>query len=188
MNSFNKEDIDVVKMYEKEAFIEKEEFIKEFNVSLSGLNDETSLNNSNKYGINVISANKPKHWYNYFLESLFSPFNSILIGISFVLFYTDVILSEKDSYANIIVIAALIIVSTFLDFFEEFKSNRAAEKLKELVATTTTVLRNNNKFDIPIKDITVGDIIFLSAGSMVPADLRIIESNDLYVGQSSLTR
>ena len=119
---------------------------------------------------------------------MLTPFNLILLGISAVLFYTDVILAEKNSYANIIIIAILIIVSTLLDFFEEFKSNRAAEKLKELVATTATVLRNGNKFDIPIKDITVGDIVFLSAGSMVPADLRIIETNDLYVGQSSLTR
>lgn len=188
MNSLNKEEINVVKMYENEAFIDKQEFIKKFNVDLSGLNDENVSNNIKKYGVNVISANKPKQWYNYFFESLFSPFNSILIGISFVLFYTDVILAKENSYANIIVIATLIIISTFLDFFEEFKSNLAAEKLKELVATTATVLRNNNKIDIPIKDITVGDIVYLSAGSMVPADLRIIESNDLYVGQSSLTR
>ena len=188
MNDLSKENIDIFKMYESEAFIDKDDFINKFHVDLSGLSNEAVFNNLNKYGANVISANKPKRWYNYFVESLLTPFNLILLGISAVLFYTDVILAEKNSYANIIVIAILIIVSTLLDFFEEFKSNRAAEKLKELVATTATVLRNGNKFDIPIKDITVGDIVFLSAGSMVPADLRIIETNDLYVGQSSLTR
>ena len=77
--------------------------------------------------------------------------------------------------------------STLLEFFEEFRSNQAAEKLKELVATTTTVLRDGKEVQIPIKDVTLGDIVVLSAGSMIPADLRIIESKDIYVGQSSLT-
>lgn len=74
-----------------------------------------------------------------------------------------------------------------LEFFEEFRSNKAAEKLKELVATTTTVLRDGKEVQIPIKEVTLGDIVVLSAGSMIPADLRIIESKDIYVGQSSLT-
>ncbi len=91
------------------------------------------------------------------------------------------------SYANIIVIAILVTASTLLEFFEEYRSNKAAEKLKELVATTATVLRNGKEVQIPIKEITLGDIVILSAGSMIPADLRVLEAKDLYVGQSSLT-
>ena len=132
-------------------------------------------------------GSKPKRWYNYVLESLFSPFNCILLGIVAILFYTDVYLAEKPSYANIIVIAILVSASTLLEFFEEYRSNKAAEKLKELVATTTTVLRNGKEIQIPIKEIVLGDIVILSAGSMIPADLRVIEAKDLYVGQSSLT-
>jgi len=183
----NKEEIDVLKMYKADAFISKADFITKFNVNPSGLTDSIASENIGKNGPNVISSSKPKQWYNYLFESLFTPFNSILLGITLVLFYTDVILAENPNYANIIVIAILIIVSTFLEFFEEFKSNVAAEKLKEMVATTSTVVRNGQKIDILIKDITIGDIVLLSAGSMVPADLRIIESNNLYVGQSSLT-
>ena len=132
-------------------------------------------------------GSKPKRWYNYLLESLFSPFNCILLGIVAILFYTDVYLAEKPSYANIIVIAILVSASTLLEFFEEYRSNKAAEKLKELVATTATVLRNGKEIQIPIKEIVLGDIVILSAGSMIPADLRVIEAKDLYVGQSSLT-
>ena len=132
-------------------------------------------------------GSKPKRWYNYLLESLFSPFNCILLGIVAILFYTDVYLAEKPSYANIIVIAILVSASTLLEFFEEYRSNKAAEKLIELVATTTTVLRNGKEIQIPIKEIVLGDIVILSAGSMIPADLRVIEAKDLYVGQSSLT-
>jgi len=81
----------------------------------------------------------------------------------------------------------LVTASTLLEFFEEYRSNKAAEKLKELVATTATVLRDGKEVQIPIKEITLGDIVILSAGSMIPADLRVLEAKDLYVGQSSLT-
>ena len=184
----NKEDIDINKFYGKEAFLQKEEFLKQYKVSENtGLNSEEAEKNIAKYGINEIKGSRPKKWYNYFFESLFSPFNCILMGIVIVLLYTDVYLPEKPSYANIIVIMVLIIASTLLEFFEEFRSNKAAEKLKELVATTSTVIRNGKQINIPIKQVTVGDVILLSAGSMIPADLRIIQAKDLYVGQSSLT-
>ena len=97
------------------------------------------------------------------------------------------IVAEKPSYANIIVILVLVLASTFLEFFEEYRSNQAAAKLKEMVATQTTVIRNGKKIKIPNKEITIGDIVLLSAGDMMPADLRVLESTDLYVGQSSLT-
>ena len=112
--------------------------------------------------MNEIQQAKPKKWYHYFLDSLFTPFNCILLGIVAILFYTDVYLSETPSYANIIVIAILVVVSTLLDFFEEYRSNKAAEKLKELVATTTTVIRDNKEIQIPIKDVVLGDIVVLS--------------------------
>ena len=144
-------------------------------------------NNLYKYGPNQLNKSKQKKWYNYLWLSFFSPFNSILISIIFVLIYTDIILSFPPNYANIIVILALIFISTLLDFFEEFRSNKAAEKLKKLVATTSTVIRNNQEIKISIEDITVGDLVILSAGDMIPADLRLIESKDLYINQSSLT-
>ena len=96
-------------------------------------------------------------------------------------------LAEVPSYANIIVILVLVAVSTFLDFFSEYRSNKAAEKLKQLVSTTATVVRNGKKIKLPFKDLVPGDTVILSAGDMIPADLRIIESKDLYVGQSTLT-
>ncbi len=101
--------------------------------------------------------------------------------------YTDVYLPPKPSYANILVIIILVIASTLLEFFEEYRSNKAAEKLKELVATTTTVLRDGKEIKIPINEVVLGDIVILSAGSMIPADLRILESKDIYVSQSALT-
>ena len=178
----------IVDLYRKINVIDKNEYISKNNVNLeSGLNDEIVSKNKSEYGINEIKGKKPKKWYDYLFESFISPFNLILLGIVFVLFYTDVYLQATPSYANIIVILVLVTISTFLEFFEVFKSNRAAEKLKEMVATTATVIRNGKKIQIPIKEVTMGDVVVLSAGDMIPADMRILESKDLYVGQSALT-
>lgn len=182
-----KENVDINKMYADESKISKEEFIQKYRIKEKGITNEEAETKLQKLGPNEIRQAKPKKWYNYFWESLVTPFNCILIGIALILIYTDVILAEAPSYANIIVIAILVIASTLLDFFEEYRSNKAAEKLKKMVATKTTVIRNGQKLDIPIKDVVIGDTVVLSAGSMIPADLRVIEAKDLYVGQSSLT-
>ena len=182
-----KEDVDVVKMYGEEGTLPKEEFIKKYRVDEKGLSSSKANQLIKNLGLNEIKQAKPKRWYNYFLESLFSPFNCILLGIVCILFYTDVYLPETPSFANITVIAILVTASTLLDFFEEYRSNKAAEKLKQMVATTTTVIRDGKEVTIPINHVTLGDIVVLSAGSMIPADLRILEAKDLYVGQSSLT-
>ena len=182
-----KEDVDINKMYANESQISKDEFIKKYKIKEKGISTKEAEAKLQKLGPNEIRQAKPKRWYNYFWERLITPFNCILIGIALILSYTDIILSETPSYANIIVIAILVIASTLLDFFEEYRSNKAAEKLKKMVATKTTVVRDGKKIDIPIKDVVIGDTVVLSAGSMIPADLRVIEAKDLYVGQSSLT-
>lgn len=174
-------------MYERQCTSSVEEFLKENNFKKRGLTSQEVKNNLNKYGKNVMKQKKPKQWYNYLFESLFSTFNLILLGIVLVLFYTDVILTTPPSYANIVVILVLILVSTLLEFFEVYRSNKAAEKLKNLVSVKTSVLRNGKVVKVPSENITVGDVVVLSAGDLIPADLRIIESKDLYVVQSSLT-
>ena len=187
MAGIQKEEIDVKKYYGEDCTLNVEEFKNKYKVSEKGITKSKAEENIKKYGLNQVKQAKPKKWYNYFFASLFSPFNSILLGISFILVYTDIILPEHPSPANIIVIAALIIISTLLEFIEVYRSNSAAEKLKELVETTSTVIRNGKKVKIPVKEVTIGDIVILSAGDMIPADIRLIESKDLYVGQSSIT-
>ena len=187
MQEQKKQENVALKMYGKEATLSKDDFIKKYNVNENGLSSVKSDKLLHNLGFNEIKQAKPKRWYNYFLSSLFSPFNAILLGIVFILIYTDVLLPETPSFANIIVIIVLVLTSTFLEFFEEYRSNKAAQKLKELVATTTLVVRDGKEVKIPIREVVIGDIVKLSAGSMIPADLRILESKDLYVGQSSLT-
>ena len=185
--SDSKENVDVLKMYGEHSTTQRDEFLKKHNLNEKGLTSKQAEINIKKFGLNETKKAKPKKWYNYLLQSLLTPFNCILIGISIILIYTDIYLAIEPSYANIIVIAILVTASTLLDFFESYRSNKAAEKLREIVETTTTVIRDNKEINIPVKNVTLGDIVLLSAGSIIPADLRIIESKDLYVGQASLT-
>lgn len=185
--SDSKENVDVLKMYGEDSTTQRDEFLKKHNLNEKGLTSKQAEINIRKFGLNETKKAKPKKWYNYLLQSLLTPFNCILIGISIILIYTDIYLAIEPSYANIIVIAILVTASTLLDFFESYRSNKAAEKLREIVETTTTVIRDNKEINIPVKNVTLGDIVLLSAGSIIPADLRIIESKDLYVGQASLT-
>ena len=187
MSNEKKDDVNIEKVYGHLCKTSKEDFVKEFKIKESGLNSSEVAEKIRTNGYNEVTRKKPKRWYNYLLKSLITPFNSILLGIALVLLYTDVYLPENPDFANIIVIAVLVTISTLLEFFSEYRSNKAAEKLKQLVLTMATVVRNGKKIQVPFRNLVVGDTVILSAGDMIPADLRIIESKDLYVGQSSLT-
>ena len=182
-----KDDVNIEKIYGDLCKSSKEKFISDFKITKNGLDNKQVSERLHMFGHNEVSQTKSKKWYHYLLSSLFSPFNSILLGIALILSYTDIYLAEDPNFANIIVILVLVTVSTLLDFFSEYSSNKAAEKLKQLVSATSTVIRNGKEIKVPFKDLVIGDTIVLSAGDMIPADLRIIEAKDLYISQSSLT-
>lgn len=186
--SKKEEKINIKKLYGFECISSKEDFLKKYKIDLEkGLSNEQVENRLSTYGKNEMKQKKQKKWYNYLWDSLLSPFNIILMGITIILIYTDIILTSPPSYANIIVILVLVLASTLLEFFEVYNSNKAAEKLKDLVATTCTVIRNETKIKITLNEITIGDVILLSAGDIIPADVRVLEAKDLYITQSSLT-
>ena len=181
------ENKDIYEIYKKDCVNSVDEFLKRYNFSANGLKNEQVKENQARYGLNIIKQSKPKRWYHFLLKSLFSSFNIILLVITLLLIYTDVVLPETPSYANIVVILVLIVISSFFEFFEVFKSNKAAEKLKKMVSVKTTVIRNGREEKVPLDQVTVGDVVKLSAGDLIPADLKVIEANDLFLVQSSLT-
>lgn len=180
--------VDIKKLYGKQCISTIEEFTSDMKIDINkGLTSEQAEANIEKYGKNELNNSKPKKWYHYFFSSLMAPFNLILIGIIFVLIYTDIYLTTPPTYANIIVISVLILLSTLLEFTIVYKSNKDAANLKKLIATTATVIRNGEKIKLPISELTVGDVVILSAGDLIPGDVRLVESNNLHVSQSSLT-
>jgi len=156
-----------------------------------GLDPEEVEKKLEKLGANEVAHDKAPAWYVQLLQAFIDPFIGVLILIAVVSLITDVILAPDPAqrdYKTVIVVTILIILSSMLRFWQEFRSNNAAEKLKSLVKTTATVLRKgSNRMEIDIKELVPGDLISLSAGDMIPADCRIIQSKDLFVSQSILT-
>ena len=89
---------------------------------------------------------------------------------------------------TVVIILTMVFISGTLRFVQESRSGNAAEKLLAMITTTCTVTRiGQEKTEIPMDDLVVGDIVHLSAGDMIPADVRILDAKDLFVSQASLT-
>ena len=170
----------------KDSFFEyatkdKNELLKELNTNLNyGLSTDYVELWQDENGFNELNTEENYIWYKALFESFFNPFNIVLSILSLISFITYDIMTG-------ITILSLIIVSTLIKFIQENKTNKASEKLKSMIKTTATTLRDGKKKEIDINQLIIGDIVFLSAGDIIPADLRIIESKDLFISQSSLT-
>lgn len=142
------------------------------------------------FGLNEIQHEKAPAWYVQLFQAFLNPFIAVLMSLAVISFIMDVWLvktPERD-YKTVIVVGLMVVLSSLLRFWQEYSSNRAAEQLKSMVKTTVNVLRKiGGRKEIDIKNIVPGDVIFLSAGDMIPADIRIIQSKDLFVSQAMLT-
>ncbi|WGQ11416.1 magnesium-translocating P-type ATPase [Pedobacter gandavensis] len=142
------------------------------------------------FGWNEIEHERALPWYMQLFQAFLNPFIAVLLILAIVSFIVDVGLAEEAErdYKTVIVVGLMVVLSSLLRFWQEFSSNRAAEALKSMVKTTATVLRKENgKEEVELKALVPGDLVFLSAGDMVPADLRLIQSKDLFVSQAMLT-
>lgn len=155
----------------------------------TGLNDEEVEYGHERYGYNEIESTNKDTWYKRLYGSFITPFNIILCIIITISFFTDYYFASEDNkdLTSVVVIGVMIFLSGILDFIQDTKSSKANEKLKNMIRTTTTVLRNNNRIEVALNDVVPGDIVILSAGSIIPADLRILCAKDLFISQSVLT-
>lgn len=175
----------------KAAGTESLELLLEYqNSEKLGFDDAKVAHMRELYGANVITQHKkdsiPKRLFSAFVD----PFTVVLFALAGISFVTDYILapaSEKD-LATVIIILTMVSISGSLKFIQEFRSDKAADQLKSLVKTTTNVLRKDKgKIEIPLEEVVVGDIIYLAAGDMVPADVRVLNCKDLFMSQAALT-
>ena len=162
----------------------------QYNSSEKGLNSQDILEIREKYGDNTVSYGKKESLIQRIRKAFVNPFTVILIGLAGVSLVTDVILAapnEKEPM-TVIIIVTMVIISGLLRFIQEMRSDKAAEELQKMIKTTTCVERSDTgRKEIPLSEIVVGDIIHLSAGDMIPADMRIISAKDLFISQSSMT-
>lgn len=148
---------------------------------IGGLTDDEVEERQDEFGKNEVRHEKAPSWIIQFLSAFVDPFIGILVIIAIV----SLVLND---YQTVIIVGVMIMISVLLRFFQEFRSSRAAEQLKTMVQTTAAIQREGTpKKEIDIKDIVPGDVVYLSAGDMIPADCRLIQSKDMFVVQSTLT-
>jgi len=174
----------------KASRIDSSEVYAMLDSSKDGISTEEAKKRISSYGLNEVSYDKAPAWYVQLFKSFVNPFVLILLAIVVISYIIDVWLAapgEKD-WKTVIVVAVMILISSLLGFFQEYRSNRAAEKLKSMIKTTAAVLRKGkDKEEILMSQIVPGDIVYLAAGDMIPADCRVLESIDLFIGESMLT-
>lgn len=158
--------------------------------SYSGLNEEYVETMRQEYGSNVITQEKKDTVLKKILRPFVDPFTLVLLALALISLCTDVIFvsAENRDFTAVIIVLVMVFLSGSVRLIQEFRSGSAAEKLKELVKTTILVEREETgKQEIPVSEIVRGDIIHLAAGDMIPADVRILTSKDLFVSQAALT-
>lgn len=161
-----------------------------FNTSLDGLTESKVEKSKDIYGKNVVSNSNKNSLIKRLYGAFINPFTLVLIVLAIVSAFTDIIFAEPGDKnpITVIIISVMVLISGFLRFIQEARSEKASEKLNEMIETTACVKRvNAEKEEIPVDEIVVGDIICLSAGDLVPADVRIINAKDLFINQSALT-
>jgi P-type Mg2+ transporter len=163
-----------------------------FDTSVEGLSETEAKRRLGKSGLNEIAREKPMRWYVQLLKTVTNPLSLLLIVLATISLLTG-------SPTAAFIISMMVIFGGLLRFSQEFQSSKAAEKLREMVSVTATVSRKDGVKDavpkkvgtagkeIAVKLLVPGDIIFLSAGDMIPADVRLIAAKDLFLSQSTLT-
>jgi P-type Mg2+ transporter len=173
------------------AYADPESVLTALGSSRNGLTEDEVEARRAQHGRNEVAHEKPPTWYAELGRAFANPFNFLLTTLAIVSGVTG------DNEA-MTVIGFMVVFSTGLRFVQEFRSNKSAQALRALVRTSTAVERAGDEFDpasmsatrrreIPMDELVPGDIVYLSAGDMIPADMRLISAKDLFVGQASLT-
>jgi Mg2+-importing ATPase len=147
-----------------------------------GLNTQEADALRAQYGLNEVEHEQPLPWWVHLWHCYKNPFNLLLTLLAVISWLTE------DMKAAT-VIFSMVVLSTLLRFWQEAKSNKAADALKAMVSNTATVLRRDaaKRIELPIKQLVPGDLIVLSAGDMIPADCRVLSAKDLFVSQAAMT-
>ncbi|HBQ1170244.1 TPA: magnesium-translocating P-type ATPase [Klebsiella aerogenes] len=182
---------------ETEAFNSPDHTLARLNSSRQGLTTADALERLDDYGRNEVARESVPPFFIQLLQAFNNPFIYVLMALAAVSFITDYWLplrnGEETDLTGVIIILTMVSLSGLLRFWQEFRTNKAAQALKSMVRTTATVLRRGpgnigpSQEEIPIEELVPGDIIFLAAGDLVPADVRLLESRDLFVSQSILS-
>ena len=167
----------------------EEEILRKYGTPGDGLTAELAERSREGYGTNILTYGKRESAVKRLFSAFINPFTVILLVLAVISAFTDIVLADpgEQNYVTVIIIAAMVVISGTLRFVQETRSGNVAEKLIGMLHTTACVERGGEKAELPIDEIVVGDLVYLSAGDMIPADLRILIAKDLFISQSALT-
>lgn len=160
-----------------------------YHTSLKGLDSEQVEENRDLYGENTITKGQEDSIFKKIYESIINPFTIILLVIAFISLVTNVWLAKpgQEDPTTSIIIVVLVLISGGIRFVQELRSDKATTNLSKMIINTATVIRDGLEQELPIDELVVGDLVKLSAGDMIPADVILFESRDFFVQQSGLT-
>lgn len=160
-----------------------------YHTSLKGLDQEQVEENRDLYGENTITKGQEDSIFKKIYESIINPFTIILLVIAFISLVTNVWLAKpgQEDPTTSIIIVVLVLISGGIRFVQELRSDKATTNLSKMIVNTATVIRDGLEQELPIDELVVGDLVKLSAGDMIPADIILFESRDFFVQQSGLT-
>ena len=168
---------------------EEAELLGKYGTSPKGLTPELADSLRAQYGANILTTGRRNTLTKRLAEAFINPFTLVLAALAAISVFTDVIFAapgEKNCWSAVI-IGVMVAISGVLRFVQETRSQNVADQLKGMIHTTACVMRCGEKKEIPMEEIVPGDLVYLSAGDMIPADVRILEARDLFVSQSALT-
>ena len=160
--------------------LSESEVLEKLKTSDYGLSDEEVRSRQKNYGYNELSKKKSKSIFKLALYELKDPMIIILILASILSFFLD-------EFVEGYVILFIVFINTIISVVQQKKAEASIEALKSMSAPTAHVIRNNSEIIIPASELVIGDIVILEAGSVVPADIRLIESANLKIQESALT-
>jgi Mg2+-importing ATPase len=167
------------------AYANFEELFAALETSESGLRDHEAANRLAEHGFNEVAYHRttPVLWQ--FVRNFGNPFVGLLSALSLISF----LVGAPQAGSLILLMVA---ISVLLRFVQEFRSTRTVARLRALLPTNATVTRISHsgearRREVPLREIVRGDIIHLSAGDMVPADVRLLSARDLFISQSVLS-
>lgn len=161
-----------------------------FQTAPQGLDSEETTKRQSIYGKNEIEHEKKIRPLTMFIMAFINPFIGVLTVLIIISYFLDVYLAspEEKDFTSIAIIATMVILSTILRFWQEYKASVSSESLQKMVTNTCTVIRDNGtEQETGISSLVPGDIVKLAAGDMIPAGIRIVETKDLFVSQGTLT-
>ena len=164
-----------------------EELYRKYNSSEEGLSIVDIEDLLDEYGENRIDLGDDNSLLSQIKDALINPFNLVLLVVAVISFITDVLLPEAKDYATFILIMSTIIISAVISFVQSARSDSAAKKLRNLITNKIEVIRDGVQQTVEVEELVPGDLLKLSSGDMVPADVRFFETKDTFVDQASLT-